>query len=35
MGRYYYGDIEGKFWFAVQPSTDPAFLEWKKLNIIS
>ena len=20
MGRYYYGDIDGKFWFAVQPS---------------
>jgi hypothetical protein len=20
MGRYYWGDIEGKFWFAVQPS---------------
>ena len=20
MGRYYYGDVEGKFWFAVQPS---------------
>ena len=20
MGRYYHGDIEGKFWFAVQPS---------------
>ena len=20
MGRYYYGDIEGKFWFAVQDS---------------
>jgi hypothetical protein len=20
MGRYYYGDIEGKFWFAVQSS---------------
>jgi hypothetical protein len=20
MGRFYYGDIEGKFWFAVQPS---------------
>lgn len=20
MGRYYYGDIEGKFWVAVQPS---------------
>ena len=25
MGRYYHGDIEGKFWFAVQPSDDPAF----------
>lgn len=22
MGRYYSGDIEGKFWFAVQDSTD-------------
>lgn len=22
MGRYYSGDIEGKFWFAVQSSTD-------------
>ena len=22
MGRYYHGDIEGKFWFAVQCSTD-------------
>ena len=21
MGRYYNGDIDGKFWFAVQPST--------------
>lgn len=20
MGRYYYGDIEGKFWFGIQPS---------------
>lgn len=25
MGRYYWGDIEGKFWFAVQPSNDPTF----------
>jgi hypothetical protein len=25
MGRYYSGDIEGKFWFAVQSSTDPSF----------
>ena len=25
MGRYYSGDIEGKFWFAVQPSNDPEF----------
>lgn len=23
MGRYYNGDIEGKFWFAVQPSDAP------------
>ena len=23
MGRYYHGDIEGKFWFGVQPSDDP------------
>ena len=22
MGRYYSGDIEGKFWFAVQSSDD-------------
>lgn len=25
MGRYYSGDIEGKFWFAVQPSDDASF----------
>jgi hypothetical protein len=25
MGRYYHGDIEGKFWFGVQPSNDPEF----------
>jgi hypothetical protein len=25
MGRYYDGDIEGKFWFAVQSSDDAAF----------
>ena len=23
MGRYYRGDIEGKFWFAVQSSVAP------------
>jgi hypothetical protein len=38
MGRYYYGDIEGKFWFAVQPSDsadrfgkigyEPSYLEY-------
>ena len=22
MGRYYWGDIEGKFWFGVQSSSD-------------
>ena len=25
MGRHYWGDIGGKFWFAVQPSTDANF----------
>jgi hypothetical protein len=25
MGRYYSGDIEGKFWFAVQSSDDAGF----------
>lgn len=25
MGRYYTGDIEGKFWFAVQSSDDADF----------
>jgi len=25
MGRYYNGDIEGKFWFGVQDSTDASF----------
>ena len=25
MGRYYHGDIEGKFWFAVQSSTDAEY----------
>ena len=24
MGRYYHGDIEGKFWFAVQSSDAPS-----------
>ena len=24
MGRYYNGDIKGKFWFAVQPSDAPS-----------
>ena len=32
MGRYYYGDIEGKFWFAVQPSTDPAFFGMEEIE---
>lgn len=26
MGRYYYGDIEGKFWFGIQSSADPKYL---------
>ena len=26
------GDIEGKFWFAVQPSDDGEYLVWKNRN---
>jgi hypothetical protein len=25
MGRYYSGDIEGKFWFGIQDSDDASF----------
>jgi hypothetical protein len=25
MGRYYSGDIEGKFWFGLQPSDDASY----------
>ena len=25
MGRYYYGDIQGKFWFAIQSSDDATY----------
>ena len=27
MGRYYYGNIHGKFWFGIQSSDDPQNLE--------
>ena len=35
MGRFYYGDIEGKFWFGIQSSNDPEFfgLEEEKNEI--
>lgn len=33
MGRYYHGDIEGKFWFGVQDSRDPAFFGGKETPI--
>tara|TARA_Y100001973_G_scaffold88643_1_gene134079 strand:+ start:396 stop:788 length:393 start_codon:yes stop_codon:yes gene_type:complete len=42
MGRYYSGDVEGKFWFAVQPSNvherfgaielSPSFIEYQIEN---
>lgn len=37
MGRYYSGDIEGKFWFAVQTSDDAGFFggEESEPNYIS
>ena len=30
MGRFYSGDIEGKFWFGVQPSDDASFFGGKE-----
>ncbi|CAC9512037.1 hypothetical protein [uncultured Gammaproteobacteria bacterium] len=32
MGRYYDGDIEGKFWFAVQDSDDGEFFGAEETN---
>ncbi len=32
MGRYYEGDIEGKFWFACQSSDDGEFFGAKESN---
>ena len=33
MGRYYNGDIEGKFWFGIQDSRDPAHFGGKETPI--
>jgi hypothetical protein len=35
MGRYYQGDIEGKFWFAVQSSADPEFFSPSHIDELS
>ncbi len=32
MGRYYTGDIEGKFWFAVQSSMDASFFGGEEIE---
>lgn len=32
MGRYYSGDIQGKFWFAVQSSDDASFFGGSELE---
>ena len=32
MGRYYSGDIEGKFWFGVQNSDDASFFGGEELE---
>ena len=32
MGRHYSGDIEGKFWFGVQPSNDANFFGVKGVS---
>lgn len=33
MGRYYDGDIEGKFWFAIQDSTDADFFGGRRSQL--
>ena len=33
MGRYYTGDIEGKFWFAVQDSDDASYFGGSEIEI--
>ena len=35
MGRYYSGDIDGKFWFAVQSSADPEFFSPSHIDELS
>ena len=35
MGRYYTGDIEGKFWFAVQSSDDASFFGGSEEEVYS
>lgn len=35
MGRYYSGDIEGKFWFGVQSSDDGEFFGARELEPMS
>ena len=34
MGRYYHGDIEGKFWFGVQDSRDAEHFGGEETPII-
>jgi hypothetical protein len=33
MGRYYYGNISGKFWFGIQSSLDPQNLGCTYTNL--
>lgn len=35
MGRYYFGQIEGKFWVAVQDSNDPEYFGVPSRNIVN
>ena len=35
MGRYYKGDIEGKFWYGVQSSDDACFFGARESTIVS
>lgn len=34
MGRYYHGDIEGKFWFGIQDSRDPVNFGGQEILVV-
>ena len=35
MGRFYYGDIKGKFWVAIQDSNDPLNFDLEEIPVLN